>query len=514
MFMKYSPGAIVTVVAFTLIMAGNGYGQTVTIIDSNTDGSAAAKMQVLTPIEQRMRKTVSIDFKETPIDDVLRILSQQAGVDIVKSPKVTGPVTATLTNVPLSEALQNILAVHGFTYLASDNMIRVVLADEVSADQTKLTSKVYRIMYANVKDVAAALKDFISKKGEISYSQGTNNLIVTDSEDKIRAIDTFIKEIDSITPQVLVEARIYDISSDESLDLGIKWQAGRVGADIQQTVSSGSSTGEGVINNPYNNADIGTVGNTLVDPTGKSKTDPHVTGLFDSGTNKTGSGEGVLRFGFLNKYVNIDALLKAEQKTLSAKLLANPSVLVLDNEEAYIKIVEEVPYQELSQTSAGGNIGTTQFKEVGVDLKVIPHVTDDGYVRLALKPSFSTQVGTFGLAVPGTSQLSQVPVINKRETNTVALIKDGETVVLGGLKKKAINKELHKIPLLGDIPIAGILFRFKGEQVINSELVVFITPYVLTRPVLTPHQIHRLEETNIIPPEANSPLILDKLKKD
>ena len=507
--------AFINVVTIGLVLAvfpatGNFCcGQEVVVSDA---ASGVMETQVLTPIEQRMRKTVSVDFKETPIDDVLRILSQQAGVDIVKSPKVVGDVTATLTNVPLSEALQNILAVHGFTYVASENMIRVVPAEEVAIDQTKLTSKVYRIMYADVKDVTTALKEFISKNGEISYSQGTRNIIITDSEDKIRAIDTFIKEIDRITPQVLVEARIYDISSDDRLDLGVKWQAGRIGANVVDEDSGGGALEPVATNTPYKNGDIGGIGNTISNSS-TSKTDPHVTGLFDAGTNMTEDGDGLLRFGFLNKYVNVDALLKAEQKVISAKLLANPRVLVLDNEEAYIKIVEEIPYQQLSQTTGGGNIGTTEFKEVGVDLKVVPHITDDGYIRLNLTPKFSTQVDSFGLAVPGTSQLSQVPVINTRETNTVALIKDGETVVLGGLRKKATNTELNKIPVLGDIPLVGIIFRFKGEKDVNSELVVFITPHVVVRPTLTSDENRILQQTYLPPVEVNKPLIMDKLKK-
>jgi type IV pilus assembly protein PilQ len=347
------------------------------------------KADVLTPLEQRLRKTVSVEFRETPIADVVRQLGAQADVDILLSPKVVGNVTATLTDVPLDEALNNILAVQGATYVTGKNMIRVVPLGDVTMEQAKLVTKVYRIMYADVKEVAAALEKFISKNGQISFAVGTSNIIVTDTEDKIKSIDIFIKEIDRVTPQVLVEAKIYDISCDDRLDLGVDW-------------SVGTNTNYG---------DPGGLGS--LDKTGKLN--PFSTGTVTRNTTDFTGGADTFRFGWLNGSVNIDAIIKANQKDVAAKLLANPRVLCLDNEKAMIKIIQEIPYQELSQTSGGGNIGTTQFKDVGVELYVTPHITGEGLIRLKLKPVFSTKGEVFPIAVPGTNQVSQVPGIDKRE---------------------------------------------------------------------------------------------------
>jgi type IV pilus assembly protein PilQ len=448
-----------------------------------------AQESVLTPLQQRMKKTISVEFRETPIADVIRQLAQQADVDIIMSPKVVGNVTATLTDVPLDEALNNILAVHGAAYIAGKNMIRVVPIGELTVEQAKLETRVYRIMYANVKDVAAALEKYISKSGQISYSVGTSNIIVTDTEDKIKAIDMFIKEIDRITPQVLVEARLYDMSSDNRLDLGIQWFAGR-----------NTDFGAGVL------------GGT--DKTGA--TSPFVTGIVNSSTNFTAPGTTntqQIRFGILNDDLDIDAIIKATQRDIAAKLLANPRVLVLDNETADIKIVQEIPYQELSQTSGGGNIGTTQFKDVGVELMVTPHVTENGLMRLHIVPKFSNQVATFHLAVPGTDQTSDVPVVDKREADTIALVKDGQTVVIGGLLQNTAHKDISKVPLLGDIPIVGLLFRFNGEDNVNSELVVFIKPRIVVAPALSPREDNVLQQTEIPPPTQPGKSILGELKK-
>ena len=289
----------------------------------------------------------------------------------------------------------------------------------------------------------------------------------------------------------MVEARLYDITSDDSLDLGVQWSVGT-------------------------NTDYGTRGVGSIDKTGK--VNPFMTGDVGSAqatkTNITGNS---FRFGWLDGSQSIDAIIAAKQRDISAKLLANPRVMVIDNKEATIKIISEIPYQELSQTSGGGSIGTTQFKEVGVELKVTPHVTEDGLIRMYIKPSFSTR-GKEEVVVTtndqGRQQTNRVPGIDKRETETTALVRDGQTVVLGGLRKKETATDLNKVPLLGDLPLVGFLFRFQGDQILNSELVVFVTPRVIVNPTMSDREAANLKETDFAPPRDNEQKNLNKLKKD
>ena len=182
--------------------------------------------EILTPVQKRMQQKISVDFRETPIEDVLRVLARQAEVDVVKSPKVAGNVTATLKDIPLGEALDNILSAHGFGYIQTQNMIRVVPQEEIYQAKEKKVSRVYRVTFADVKEVESALKKFMSETGCISSNPGTSNIIVTDMESKILAIDKFLEEIDRPTPQILVEARVYDITSTDQLDLGVEWNFG------------------------------------------------------------------------------------------------------------------------------------------------------------------------------------------------------------------------------------------------------------------------------------------------
>jgi type IV pilus assembly protein PilQ len=444
----------------TVVLVSAGY---VCAADSN--GAT-----VLSQLSQRMQQPVSINFRNTPIEDVIRSLADQSDVDIIKSPKVTGNVTATLTDVPLEEALQNILAAHGFGYLASSNMIRIVPLEEMSEISERLVSRIYRINYANVKDVEESLKKYISPRGSLSCNVGTSNIVVTDSESKVKAIDTFIDEVDRITPQIEVEARIYDITSKDRLDLGVEWQMGR--------------------NTTYPTS--GAIGGN---PTAGRQW-PYTTGTFSAATGKTESTTGSLRFGWLNAGIDLDVILRAQQENLEAKLLANPRILVLDNEKANIKIISEIPYQELTETSGGGSIGTIAFREVGVELEVTPHLTRERMIRLLLVPKFSVQTGTVDVGTE-TKSFPQ-PVVDRREAQTTLLIEDRQTVVLGGLRKKDVSKQVNKIPLLGDLPVAGAAFRYEGESTTTSELVVFVTPTLIERPVLSEiaQQQYQLTEFN------------------
>lgn len=409
------------------------------------------KAAAITIAQQRLQKKVSVDFRDTPIDDVLRVMAMQANIDIVKSPAVTGTVTAKLTNVPLGEALDNILAVQGYGYVATENMIRVLPRKDIIEVREKIVNKIYRINYADIKQVEIALQRFISKEGSVSASPATSNIIITDTESKIAAIDAFIKEIDRITPQILVEARIYDITHRDTLDLGVEWQAG-------------SAT---------------TIGSTLGDNPTAGITSPYTTGTFSAPTAKTdtiSTTTGALRLGFLSDDLDIDARIRAEAENINAKLLANPRILVLDNENAVFDIVREIPYK---QTSTTGNTATETilFKNVGVTLTVKPHVTREGMLRLDIIPKFGVVVST--------DIATHVPTVDTRSVQTIVLVKNGQTVVLGGLRKKDVAQQTNKVPLLGDLPWVGAVFRFEGEDTATSEIIVFITPRIIESPALT-----------------------------
>ena len=554
----------------------------------------AGDQRVLTTAQQQLRETVTFTCRELPIDTVLMQLAEQAKVDIIKSPKVKGNVTVKITDVPLDEALNNILAAHSWTYVASENMIRVMPLAEVDIAKDKLATSIYQITYANVEDVAKALRNYLSAKGKIAFNKGTNHIIVTDTEQKTKAVDRFIAQIDRETPQVMVEARIYDITTTEDFEIGFDWIIGR-NTPITEVENKKTFSRTNTANPPYSETtDVtdttGIIGTTeiiqqfyyLIDDYGRPKPavyrdvegnltdadgnpsadavpitvddpltpwddrlelDPEESeygekseSTTDTTSNTETTGEwippsgwgettttttsetdspiykskpfvggaftqdsgGTLRFGLMNDMISLDVVLSLLSKQVEAKLLANPRVLVLDNETANIKIVKEIPYTESLQTlGAGGlTIARVQFKEVGVQLLVTPHIAREGMIRLKLKPEFGVEATVQN---PG-SKAASAPAVDTRTLDTVALVKDGQTVVMGGLRKKKKTKGISKVPLLGDMPLLGDLFRYETENEETNELVVFITPTIVSTNVLTEAEERQLEATRFPSP--------------
>jgi type IV pilus assembly protein PilQ len=456
-------------------------------------------------------------------------LAELAKIDIVKSPKVIGNVTVKVTDVPLEEALSNILAAHDYTYIATESMVRVVPLSEIVVAREPLVTRIYRITYADANDVATALHNFVSPQGKIALNKGTSHVVVTDIESRIKGIEKFIEEIDQVTPQVMVEVRIYDITSQEGFELGTDWRVGRntplkttehLRADIdtdfpatEEKITEYTETTSG----RYRDSGDPAGGSFTVKGTEKESTSLPLGTFFDSdveryttqrrkpfvgGTFDRING-GTLSFSLLDDAVDIDFALSILHQQVEAKLLANPRVLVLDNETARFEIIREIPYRELRQVAREDPITYTEFKNVGVNLEVTPHIAKDGMIRLHIVPEFGTLVSQDALRVLIGQDKGQdayqnvlgVPTVDIRRANTTAMIKDGQTIVIGGLRKREDTKDISKVPVLADIPIVGGLFQSETESKVIRELVVFITPRIVTEPVLSEGEKKQLDAT-------------------
>jgi type IV pilus secretin PilQ/predicted competence protein len=373
--------------------------------------------------------------------------------------------------------------VHGCGFIKGENVVRILPRDEMPQISERLITQTFEIIYADVEQVVKALEKFKSQQGSVSFIQGTSHIIVTDTESKVRDIAVLIQTIDQITPQVLVEVRIYDITNKNNLDLGIDWY---VGKRTNRDSSFYPSNDDIVINKSGDETYI------------SSKTEPSFITGFSAPVNKTAAETmGYMRFGVLNEYIDVEARLRAEKENIEAKLLANPRILVIDNGTALFDIVTEHPYIERTIT-ASTVTETVKFKKVGTKLLVTPHVTRDGMLRLRILPEFGILVSQVTLSS------SNVPVVDTRKVETEALVRDGQTVVLGGMRKKDTAKQINKVPLLGDLPLLGSLFRFEGESTTVGELVVFITPHIITDPLMTAHEQQAYEVTNFPAPQPST----------
>ena len=324
-----------------------------------------------TSLRERLQKRISVDFRKTPLEDVIRIMTEQAGVGVVASPSVKGEATVKLTDVPLEEALRSILEVQGFDYVVGDNVVKIMARSEMPPVTERLATQIFEITYADVNDVVRSLEKSKSEVGSVSHIRGTSRVLVVDKESKVKDTSQFISQVDRMTPQILVEARIYDITSKDNFDLGVQWGVGsrtRFAPGGTRSIFAGG------------------------EPNGV--TDPFSVGQFSGTTAKASSTNAGFRFGWLTSNLDVDVLLKAQNEKINAKLLANPRVLVLNDEKATMKIVSEIPYQQLTESALGGSIGTTAFREVGVELQVTAHLAvRDQMIRMHLKPVFSVVTG-------------------------------------------------------------------------------------------------------------------------
>lgn len=475
--------------------------------------------------QKALKTPVTFSCTDKPIGEVLMSLAEQVGVDIVKSPQVQGNVTVKLTAVPLGEALSNILAAYNYTYTATNNMISVVPLPEVALLEEKLVTHVYKIAYADTNEVARTLGNFLSQKGRVAVNRQSGHIMVTDTQDRISGIDKFIEQIDQVMSQVLVEVRIYDCVTNEGFELSPDWYLGRntpleTTTEIESaapktlkrtttTTGSGKSPASGddaivTVNDDqtvatllpdyftYSKDDTEIRTDEILDPYGYSKTTstikkrkPFVAGSFNRETG------GTLNFSILDNAIDLEFVLGVLHSQAESKLLADPRVLVVDNETANFEIIREIPYRELRQVAREDPITYTAFKNVGVTLKVTPHVGRDGMIKMRIAPEFGVVVGenAFG-----------APMVDTRRADTMALIEDGQTIVLGGLRQKTTSRDMSKVPVLGDMPLIGGLFKSQTEAVKTSELLIFITARIVGKAELTGAEKARLDASQIEPP--------------
>ena len=505
--------------------------------------SDQAANTALDTARQKLQTRITYACIDTPIEKVLMDLADQAKIDIIKSPEVTGNVTAKVTDVPLEEVLTNILAAYNFTYIATENMVRVIPLPETAPLKEQQVTRIYKITYADANQVFAALGDFVTGKAEIGFNRSTNHIIITDKEEKIKAIDKFIEQVDHPTSQVLVEVRIYDVTTKEGFDLSPQWHIGRNAPytadtyfapdEVKKTEIGPETTGYKEIredttwtnwlNYQYDPAMFTEFFRQdqqyTIEESGRTDTEttylnpqpivtnrrrkPFVGGSFDRATG------GTLSFSILNDAVDLDLALTILHSKVDARLLANPRILVLDNETAKFEIVREFPYRELLQVAREDPTSFTDFKKVGVDLKVTPHLARDGMLRLHIQPEFSVLVSREAISVlRGTDDLGRmtyqtvlgVPVVDARRLETTAMIKDGQTIAIGGLRKREVTKDLAKVPVLGDLPLVGGLFNSESESVNVNELIIFITTTIITDPALSDSEKMLLGETMFTTP--------------
>ncbi|MDR2191650.1 MAG: hypothetical protein LBO62_02045 [Endomicrobium sp.] len=414
------------------------------------------------------RGLISVDFQGTTLYTVLNILSMKTGRKFVTDADLLNKkIVLTLKDVTADEALNALLDTYDLYYVKQgDTNIYVIKS---KSDVSPITvSKVIFCNYAKARDLQNVLQARLTKGGKITFDERTNSVIVTDLADSIDKMETLVRSLDVPTPQVQIEARIVDVTLGNQLTIGTQIDNIYRFPKIQTGLYEGQPVA-------YGNAN----------PSGYiwANTDDYLSGAeglkykYNAEYNQVFSllpqvGLGKLGFAVVQGDLNILGTMYAGAENKNAKILTNPKLIVLNNQEATIEIIEEVPYITDRTTSADGTAitATTAYKEVGLKLKVKPQINRDGTIVLDVSPEQSFRTG---------EDLIGTPVLNTSKAKTVMILRSGETAVIGGLIREAETKTETKIPILGDIPILGYLFKNLIKNKERHELTIFISAKII-----------------------------------
>ncbi len=435
-----------------------------------------------------------LEFREVDIKDVLRQLAKQYNLNIVFSEGVKGLVTVQLHHVSVKEALDSIITVNGFAYTRKDNVIKVTTPEE--AEKEGRRTKLFRLNNADATQLKDTIKKVLSKDGKVEADKRSNSLVVTDYPSVINMIEDMLPNLDRITPQVLIEARFIETSLTKTEQLGINWTA-------QITASGSKRPTTFPFNRWGSDKDMYPVPSYSSDTTyekypwaasGSSNPNDYyrkttITSDFpfreEGSSYRLGSfpmAEATeFAFGILDfsQFMGVLNFLKQRQ---DSRVIANPRITTIDNKEASINVGKVIPLANYTYNDTTGTWEITGWDEynVGISLKVTPHVSPDGHIKLKLHPEVSSIIDWIGQS----GDLNRRPVTSTRTAETEIQIRDGQTVVIGGLIKNNYSHMTKKVPFLGDLPLVGKLFTYneKGteeEPTERVDLLIFVTAHIL-----------------------------------
>lgn len=382
----------------------------------------------------------NINFQNADIRSVLNFLAEYGGVNMVPAPNVQGQVTLNLKNVEWREALEILAKTYGLKVVEEkENFLRVTLLKDYLEEVAEierhnneqrqivdLQTRFFTIKHANAKDIVPPVKSILSTRGKVEVDVRTNGLLVTDEPGNLARLEMFIQEMDRETRQVKIAAKLVEVSSDYLHELGIGMQFNQAGED---------SRGRDYFNEGFTDG-----ADRLTDPFGS------------------------YTFTTLQKGWDLEAKIAALVSDGKGKIVAHPEITTVDNKEARIQVGQKVP---IKQFSATGDVVIT-FEEVGTILRCTPHITSDNRILLQMKPERST----FFFDPSGI-------VINTSNAETNVVVENGQTAVVGGLTTQDEVVTEVGIPVLKEIPLIGVLFKYKTTSNESRDLVIFVTPTIV-----------------------------------
>lgn len=428
---------------------------------------------------------LTLNFQDIETRAVLQLLAETSGRNIVVSDTVQGNVTLRLRNVPWDQALDIVMTTKGLDMRENGSVIIVAPAEEIAARETAdlearaalnelepLYSEFLQVNYAKASDLAALISSgdssMLTDRGTAAIDDRTNTLLIQDTAESLQDIRRLVRTLDIPIRQVLIESRIVVVGDDYSKALGVRLGATAYKENSSDGVTVISGTGQGT------DTMVNSVVNNLGDPSNGTIFPIELPSLNNRYNVNVPVADAAGRFSLavLESDYLVDLELTAIQTEGRGEIVSTPRVITANQKEAVIEQGVEIPFQESSSSGAT----TTSFKKAVLSLTVTPQITPDNKIIMDLVVSKDN----VGELVPSGAGGGFIPSIDTRSIQTQVLVNDGQTVVLGGIYETERRETVSKVPYLGDIPGIGFLFRTRTNSSNKAELLVFVTPKILT----------------------------------
>jgi type IV pilus secretin PilQ/predicted competence protein len=406
-------------------------------------------------------RRISLDFNDVPVADVLRLIAEVSDLNLIAGDEVRGSVTIRLVDVPWDQALDVVLLTKGLGFIRVGNILRVAPADIIAQEEElrlqerrnkekleDLDVKLLAVNYASVKDMEKLVKRLLSPRGTVNVDERTSTLIIKDIASVIDESVALVRAIDTETPQVMIEAKIVEAGLDFSRELGAEWA---LGSQPLEDPWDGSDP----------RRDLGNENFKFHGSNGVAFSNPITT-----------TPTAALDMGayLLDEKLDLNIALRAAESMGQGKVISSPRVVTLDNGEAMIEQGVSIPFQTFESGDA-----KLEFIDAVLSLKVIPHITSDRSIIMDIEVTRNAPDDS--VATPTGS-----PAIAKAEAQTEALVKDGQTLVLGGIYTIVKSERESRVPYLYRIPVIGPAFRSKELTDTRKELLIFVTPRIVKSP--------------------------------
>lgn len=479
--------------------------------------TAGAQAQVSQPVSQPAKPVVlpspgsiTVDFKDVEINTVLHYLSEVSGVDIIPAPGVSGKVTMRLRDKPWETALDIVTRNYGYVYSREDHIIRVMPRGQLAAEET--VTEVIKLSHLtreteltksssdssdevgvsqteiSVAQLMKAIGDLLdTKRGEgVTFIPSVNSLVVTAIPSKMSEIKKVIAGVDQKPPQIVLDAKVVEITLDKDERFGIDWNTVITASGARRPITF-PFTADGLL--PFMPGDTQRDFYPQYGAEGSDQNQrfPRMNATIFQSPTEAQTANSVYSFGTLD-FSTFSATLQLLNDRGDTEILSSPRITTLNNQKATIKVIDKIMLQKSVETTQTATLVTVEFesesdaREVGVKLAVIPHVNEEGEISVNLLPEVSSDL-EFSVIPVGGADSSVALTYSSREANTIVRVKDGETIFLGGLIRKNATTTDNKVPVLGDIfgnvPGIGHIFKYEAEDITRTEIVFFVTVHIV-----------------------------------